>query len=363
VAGAQAMNLLARYIYSQVLIAVGFVLLALLVLFAFFDVIQELGQLGRNNYGLGQMSLFIALSVPGHIYETLPIAALIGTLFTLTRLVANSEYAIMRVSGLSNWRIATYFVVLGLLFSVLMLALGEFVSPWSEQTAQRLKLSATHAVVAQQFKSGMWVRDGQAFINAREVLPDSSLRELNIYRFGSDHRLIEIKTAQSAVWKRAQVWQLNGVVTTQFDANGVHLVRTPSETWNSVLSPDILAVLLIAPEKMSARTLYRYIDHLNQNAQQSSRYEIALWSKFMNPLAIPVMMLLAMPFALHGPRSRAANSKLFIGILAGLGFHLFARLFGHLGLLNDWPAVSVSGLPLLVFMLAAIVAIHQADRR
>jgi lipopolysaccharide export system permease protein len=357
------MKVLARYIYAQMGLAVGLVLLALLVLFAFFDVIQELGQLGRNNYGIGQMSLFIALSVPGHLYETLPIAALIGTLFTLTRLVANSEYAIMRVSGLSNWHIASYLVVLGVLFSLLMLALGEYVSPWSEQTAQRLKLSATRAVVAQQFKSGMWVRDGQAFINAREVMPDSSLRDLSVYTFGDDHRLLGIKTARSAVWKRTQQWQLGDVVNTWFDAQGVHLARVPNETWRSMLSPDILSVLLIAPEKMSARTLYRYIDHLNQNAQQSSRYEIALWSKFMNPLAIPVMMLLAMPFALLGPRSQAANSRLFVGILAGLGFHLSARLFGHLGLLNDWHAASVSGLPLLLFLLAALAAIHRADRR
>ena len=48
------MNLLARYLSGQVLVASGFVLLALMVLFAFFDVLQELGSLGRNNYGLGR---------------------------------------------------------------------------------------------------------------------------------------------------------------------------------------------------------------------------------------------------------------------------------------------------------------------
>jgi lipopolysaccharide export system permease protein len=111
------------------------------------------------------------LSVPGHLYEIWPVAALIGTLFALSRLVGNSEYAVMRVSGLSNWRVAGYFSVIGVLLSLLLLVLGEYVAPWSEQAAQRYKLAATRSVVAQQFRSGLWVKDGSTFINVREVMP------------------------------------------------------------------------------------------------------------------------------------------------------------------------------------------------
>lgn len=90
------MRLLARYLTGQALIASGFVLLGLLVLFAFFDVIQELGSLGRNSYGLGQAVIVVLLNIPGHLYEIVPVAALIGTVFALSRLVGNSEYAAMR---------------------------------------------------------------------------------------------------------------------------------------------------------------------------------------------------------------------------------------------------------------------------
>ena len=75
------------------------------------------------------------------------------------------------------------------------------------------------------------------------------------------------------------------------------------------------------------------------------------------------MMLLAMPFALQGPRKSGASTKVFIGILAGLGFHLLSRMFGHLGLLNDWPAYAVSSLPLIVFLTIALFAIRWVDRR
>ena len=341
----------------------GFVLLSLLVLFAFFDVMQELGSLGRNNYGLGQAAVVVLLSMPGHEYEIVPVAALIGTLFALSRLVGNSEYAVMRVSGLSNWRVAGYFAVIGVMLSLLVLVLGEYVAPWSEQAAQRFKLSATRSVVAQQFQSGLWVKDGNAFINVREVMPDNTLRGIEIFGFDADGRLGWLLAAGQANWLGNQTWSLQRVVETRFGADGISAVRTERQDWQSILTPDILGILLIAPEKMSARTLWRYVAHLKENKQKASVYELALWSKFLNPLVIPVMMLIAMPFALQAPRAAGTSAKIFLGILAGLGFHLLSRLFGHLGLLNDWPPVVVAILPLLIFLAVALAGIRWVDRR
>ena len=357
------MTLLARYLAGQVLVASGFVLLALLVLFAFFDVMQELGSLGRNDYGLGQAIVVVALNMPGHLYEILPVAALIGTLFALSRLVGNSEYAVMRVSGLSNWRVAGYFALIGTLLSLLVLVLGEYVAPWSEQAAQRYKLMATRSVVAQQFRSGLWVKDGSSFINVREVMPDNTLRGIEIYGFEADGRLGWIRAADQASWRGGQSWDLQQVMETRFGSDGIQATRSAHLDWQSVLTPDILSVLLVAPEKMSARTLWRYVAHLKENNQKASRYELALWSKFISPFVIPIMMLIAMPFAIQGPRAGGTSSKIFIGILAGLGFHLLSRLFGHLGLLNDWPAVVVSILPLLIFLAIALAGIRWVDRR
>lgn len=357
------MNLLARYLSGQVLVASGFVLLALMVLFAFFDVLQELGSLGRNNYGLGQVVIVVLLNIPGHLYEILPVAALIGTLFALSRLVGNSEYAVMRVSGLSNWRVAGIFTVIGIVLSLLVLVLGEYVAPWSEQAAQRYKLSATRSVVAQQFRSGLWVKDGNSFINVREVMPDNTLRGLEIYGFNAEGRLDWIRAADQARWQNGQSWELQQVVETRFDEDGIHAERRERQNWQSVLTPDILSVLLVAPEKMSARTLWRYVAHLKENGQTATRYEFALWSKFISPFVIPIMMLIAMPFAIQRPRTGGTSSKIFIGILVGLGFHLLSRLFGHLGLLNNWPVILVSGLPLLIFLAVALMGIRWVDRR
>ena len=53
---------LERYLARQIYGAVGFVLLGFLALFAFFDLIAELRDLGNGNYRLRQIFTVVALS-------------------------------------------------------------------------------------------------------------------------------------------------------------------------------------------------------------------------------------------------------------------------------------------------------------
>jgi len=75
-----------------------------LALFAFFDLIKELADLGSGEYHLPQVFTFVLLSVPAHAYELFPVVVLIGTLYVLAHLASNSEYTVMRGSGFSPAR-------------------------------------------------------------------------------------------------------------------------------------------------------------------------------------------------------------------------------------------------------------------
>ena len=97
------MRTIRRLIYAEVLKSVAFVTLGFLALFFFFDFIDELSSIGRADsmdYGVPQALLYVVLLVPSHLYELLPIAVLIGTIFVMARLAQSSEYTILRTSGL-----------------------------------------------------------------------------------------------------------------------------------------------------------------------------------------------------------------------------------------------------------------------
>jgi lipopolysaccharide export system permease protein len=336
---------------------------ALLMLFAFFDLVEQIKDLGRGAYTLRRIMLHVVLSVPGHVYELFPIAVLIGTLFALAQLVAGSEYTVMRTSGVSPARFAATLVVIGLAFSVLTFVFGEFIGPPAEQLAQRLRSQAITGVVAQEFRSGLWVKDDKSFINVVEVLPDSSLKGVRIYEFDAQHRLRAISYAAKGEYQGGRRWRLTEITQTAFEDMRTIVNEIPEAQWDSVLDPNLLNVLMLRPEKMSAWRLYSYSQHLRENRQKALRYEIALWSKITAPLAVLVMMIIALPFAHFQSRQAGVGAKIFAGIMLGLAFHFLNRLFSHLGLLNDWPPFGTAIMPTVIFLLVAVGMMWWQERR
>ena len=357
------MKIIRRYLSAEITTSTLLVFAALLMLMALFDLIHELGEIGKGSYRLPHIFAYVLLSVPGHIYELFPIAALIGTLFALAQLVANSEYTVMRVSGVSIPRMALTLVEVGLLFSVLTFVIGEFIAPPAEQFAQQLRAKAITGVIAQEFRSGLWVKDDRSFVNVAQVLPESVLQGVKIYEFDPDHRLRRISLAQRAEYRQGNTWRLHEVVQTNFENDNMTVDRIAEADWHSVLEPGLLSVLMLVPEQMSAWALYSFVQHLRENNQQTSRHEIAFWNKLIYPFAVLVMMVLALPFAYYQQRAGGVGGKLFAGIMLGIGFWMLGRLFTYLGLLRDWPPFWSAILPTLMFLSLAMVMMWWGERR
>jgi lipopolysaccharide export system permease protein len=357
------MQTLRRYLAREIYGATLFVFAAFLSLFAFFDLIFEMGELGKGQYRLQHALAFVALSVPSHVYELFPVAVLIGTLYALSHLAGNSEYTVMRGSGLSPWRASTILFQIGIVFIVATLIFGELVTPAAERAARKLKLSATTGVVAQEFRTGLWVRDDRRFVNVREILPDATLSDVRVYEFDSEYRLVSVSFAEHARYAKNNVWRLTDVMQTQFSAAGTRVQRMGELDWTSVLTPEILSVLFVLPERMSAWNLYQYTQHLAENRQKTERYEIAMWKKLVYPFASLVMMALALPFAYVHTRAGGVGVKVFSGIMLGILFHMLNSLFSHLGLLQNWRPLYSAILPSLLFLATAAFMMWWVERR
>lgn len=123
------MKTLQRYIGRDVLLSTLLIFVALLALFAFFDLIHELGDVGRDNYTISAALLYVMLNLPSRLYELFPVAALIGTLFAIAQLVANSEYTVMRASGMSLAQVVWAVLRVGIPLALATFLAGEYVAP------------------------------------------------------------------------------------------------------------------------------------------------------------------------------------------------------------------------------------------
>jgi lipopolysaccharide export system permease protein len=301
--------------------------------------------------------------MPAHAYELFPIVVLIGTLYVLAHLASNSEYTVMRASGLSPRRAALVLAKIGLAFVVLTFVTGEWIAPWAEEQAQKVKMRATSSMIGQDLSSGLWFKDEGAFINVREARQTNQLSGVRIYDFDDDYRLQKITLAQRADYAGKGVWQLHEVVQTLFAREGPRTERHPALEWHSRVSPEMLDALIVRPERMSAWALHKYTEHLVANRQKTERYEIALWKKLFYPLAALVMMALALPFAYMQARAGMVGIKVFLGIMLGIFFHMLNSLFSHIGLLQNWPPLSAAMVPSAAFLIAALLMMWWVERR
>ena len=358
------MNLLLRHLGREIYFSIALVFFALIMLFAFMDLIHELSVMGEGQYQLGYVLLFVALTIPGHVYGLFPVAVLIGTILALVQMSANSELTVYRASGASVAQLVSALFKIGLPLVILSFIVSEFVAPPSERVAQQLRLKARNAQVSlKEFRSGVWVKDERSFVNVKNVMPDTSLMNIDIYQFDETYHLRVITNAKRANFLEPGRWRLEGVQETRFGKEGVTTNSLAGQEWSSALNPGIFSVLLVSPEQMSALDLYQYTAHLKDNRQKSVRYEIAMWNKLIYPLAVLVMMILALPFASYHRRAGGSSAMVFLGIVLGLVFHFTGRLFASLGALNDWQpffsATAVTG----IFLLLGMMMLWWTERR
>jgi len=349
------MKILDRYIGWTIITATLTVLAVLVGIFTFFAFIEEIEDVGRGTYTVFKVAVFVLFSVPNLTYELFPMAALIGALLGFGTLMRNGEITVIRVAGVPKGRVVLSVVKAGGILLALAVLLGEIVAPPAERFARDLRNIAINDRVTFRSDNGFWSRDGESFINIREILPGDQLRGVYIYEFDDLNRLRTSTFAESASYDGKQ-WVLKDIAQTQLDDDGIRERHLAEAAWDSMLKPDLLSMVTIDPESLGIVSLVRYIRFLHRNAQDSQRYQHALWTKLTYPLATVVMVVLAVPMVLRASRSVPIGQRVLVGALVGLGFHLLNQAAGHLGVVYEvHPVLSAAGPALLMSIIAAIL--------
>ncbi|WP_428424111.1 LPS export ABC transporter permease LptG [Methylibium sp.] len=358
-----------RLLYTDVVGAVTFVAVSFLSLFFFIDFVEELDDVGRGAYRVHHAALYCLLELPGRLYELLPIAVLIGTIYAMARLAQSSEFTILRTGGLGPGRALSLLAKLGLAFAVLTFVVGDYIGPYFDAKAQTLRATLRGSALG---GGSAWLKDRRAAqpgelppgersdsINVGDVGVDGRLDNVRIYEFGEDGELLVRVAAESAVVEDG-AWRLEKVRLTRWHAAGGEGLPADEQLaelrWPTRLTPSVVGAAVSPLKSMSTADLYRYMSHLSQNEQAAQRQEIQFWKKALYPLACLVMVGLALPFAYLHARSGGVSVKVFGGILLGISFVLLNNVSTHLGLLRDWTPWIAAAAPGAFYLLLSMAA-------
>jgi lipopolysaccharide export system permease protein len=347
-----------RYLAGAVIGGSLVTLAVLLPLIAFFMLAEEMDLVKDQGYRLADALIYVSLSLPRFAYQLFPIATLIGALVGLGALASRSELVAMRAAGVSVGRIVGAALLGGLLLATLAVAVGEGLAPIAEQEGQRMRAEALSGQVTLTTPHGFWARDGDTFVNIREILPGANLRDVSIYELDAERNLTRATHAGRASYVGG-AWVMQDVARSRILADRVEVEHLEREDWTSRLSPSLLEVVVVRPQMLPVWGLYRYIRYMHENGQDAGSYEVAFWGKVVQPLLILAMIFVAIPILLGSSRTSGTGVRIFLGILVGIVFYLISRTFSYLSLLFGLSPVISAFTPPLLFLVLALWVLRR----
>lgn len=352
------MRQLSRYTGRTVLGAVAVVLLVLLALDAIAALIDGLRDL-RNAFDFPELLLYVFVTMPARIYDSLPFAVLIGALVGLGSLAGSSELVVMRTAGVSLLRIAGFAARPVLLLIVVGGLLGEFVVPVSGQWAESRKMALLGEKETFSARSGVWNREGDEFIHFNAIYPGGHLAGVARYRFDADYRLREASFAARANF-RGDHWVEEDGVITRLNDTATETDRFATRRWDTDLSPDLLTLTMMAPDALPMRRLGSYADYLERQGLQAGAYQLAYWSKVLQPAVIFSLLLVAVSFVFGPLRESTTGFRVFSGVLVGVVFQTSLKLLGPSSLVFGFPPFWAVMAPVLVCLAVGLVLLRRA---
>jgi len=329
------MTLVKRLISWEVLKNTAYVLLVLTSVFVLFDTIVGVSTGQYVGLSFEAIAFKTLLRSPRPLYELLPLSSLTGCLLTFARLSVNSEFAVMRTSGLSYKKICKVLAFTALIVMAFTIFVGEVVKPRAARALTAFSLSnETGEIIVQKFQSGSWFKDQDKIINARYISDNYDVRGVVVYQIEPNNRTLEmIISSEQARLSEDGVWSLDDVSVITFDNDRV--IRSEFEALDIETSITHSVVNIIATDRdtISFQELSKHINHLEMNGEDAYSYRAMQWERVGHLAIILTLILIGPLFVSSNSRGHQPSFWVFNGVLVGVGLYFFTQLAGAMGTL------------------------------
>ncbi|OQW46590.1 MAG: LPS export ABC transporter permease LptG [Proteobacteria bacterium SG_bin7] len=310
---------------------------------------------------------FYRYSFPSIVYQMIPVAAIIGTVFTISALNRNNELVALYSCGLSLARISLPILVVVAFISCVSYWLSDQVLPSFAQKKNfvyYVQMKNRPGLYSTVKTDRIWYRSKNVLFNIQTLNPEAKRAQgLSMYYFDNAWKLIQLVRADG-VEILGREWKLkNGTVTVfaeessfpftkSFDEKIIHMDEDTGDLSSSTNSS----------EQLSVSQLNSFIKKNKEAGLDTTRYEIDLHSKFSFAFASLVMSLLGIPFSLS--RVRSGGRVLNFGICIGVVFFYWTlyNSFITMGRYSYVPAMIGAWLPNLITIGVALIFLLRVKR-
>lgn len=356
------MQLIDRYILKLFLVYLAAGVLVFVTLYLTVDAMS----FGLRNSEAGSAALikYYGYNIPWIVYQLLPVACLMGTLFTLSTLSKTNELTALYSVGMSLMRISAPILIAVAIFSLASFGVGDQVIPRFIQKRNYVyyvEIKKRPGLYSTVKTNKIWYRTENILFNIKTLNPQTSTaQDISLYYFDPNWELTQLITATS-VEMRGNLWDLKNGLVTLFATESSFPLTKSFVSKTITMNEDLADVQSSAnsSEVMSVRELSRFIDRNKEAGLDTLTYEVDYHAKFGFAFAAFVMSVLGIPFAVR--RQRSGGTFVNIGICLALAFGYWTAYSSSITLGQHGampPIVAAWGPNLLVLGLSGFLMLR-----
>lgn len=358
-----------RYLLEDFLRKFGLFLAGLTIVVTLFSVFDEMNRVFRYDPPLWAAAAFFACKVPKTIVEVMPLAVLLGTLFTLAAMLRSHELIAIRASGVSQYAIAAPFLGVALVVSIFSIVFGETVMPWASE--KRVDIKKTHilklkpVVWRTAWHMAVWTtwESGPRLAYVRHASEGSDLLEEVCILDFKDHKPVARVDAKSVRPVRG-AWEMADAQVYRWRRDGLRLNRHKLAVYPVDASMGDFMREEKPVEAQTMADLARSIERLRKTGQHHGKEQVFYYLKWAYPFANLIVALLGLgiSFSLQSSPREGQAAAIIVAIVAAFGYIGLAQLGQTLGVGGVLPPLVAMWMANVVFLLAGIVLLWRAWR-
>lgn len=356
------MSIIEKYLTREFIKTFCAIVATISGLWIIFDFFDEVDSLIESGLGLFKAVFVFFAHIP--FISFIPIATLLSILFTLGLMNKNNEILALKSSGVSVYYLLRSIFIIGLVFSIFYFILAEQIMPMVKTKENEIwaEVKKDKGIIKSK-KESTWIKTDKAISRISHYDPKHrAVFNIAIYYFDKGFNLRRRIDAKKGLYKNGG-WILYETIEQRYDKrSGIPVVEIHKEMKEDLnFKPEDLKIAVKQSEEMSFNELREYIDKVESEGYDATKYWVDLYAKTAQPFFCIIMSIIGTGIALN----RKLRDSLPLTVLSGLGvifiyyvFYNFCLSIGYGGVIP--PFVSAWA-PNLIFLCTGAVAVIYAE--
>lgn len=324
-----------------------------------FVAIDAMTTILKFDVTMGTVMAYYAYSLPAIMYQMMPVACLIATVFTLSGMNRANELTALFSMGTSLARISAPILVIVVSMSVLSLTVGDWLLPALNQKKNYVyyvDIQKKPGLYSTVKTNKIWYRAKNIILNIKTLNAESaSAQGLTLYYFNDVWDLVQTVSAENLKIE-GRKWKLASGTVTLFAEESSFPLTQAFKTKEVQMEPDTFDLQQSAnsTEVMTMSQLKSFIIKNKDAGFDTLQYEVDYQSKISFAFAGFVMTLIGIPFCARHMRQGGMATNVGIVILLVFVYWSMYSSALTIGKHGTIPPILAAWAPNIIMVAASI---------